>query len=71
MRREKTYRRYMKRIEKLIEIDPKPHTKNGKELARLVRAVEIYESIHFPITHSDRRLRADLIDLGVFKPKSV
>lgn len=61
MIKEKTYRKYMKRIETLMDLDPKPHTKNGKELIRLARAAEIYEKVKWPLNHTKRRLRADLV----------
>jgi antitoxin component HigA of HigAB toxin-antitoxin module len=60
IKREKTYRKYLNRIEKLISLDPASHTKNGKALIRYARAVEKYEKIHFPLDHTKRRLRGDL-----------
>lgn len=62
MLREKTYKKYLKRIEVLMRLQPKAHTKNGRELLRIARALEKYEKVKFPINHSKRKLRADLVD---------
>lgn len=56
----KTYRKYMRRIKVLMDLDPPAHTKDGKELLRLAKKVEVYEKQHYPLDHSRRKLRGDM-----------
>lgn len=62
MIKEKTYNRYMRRITRLMALNPRPGTPKGKELLRLAKAAEHYEKAHWPLNHSKRKLRADLVD---------
>ena len=36
-------------VERLVKLDPKRDTRQGKRLVRLAAAVETYEKKHFPI----------------------
>lgn len=58
--KEKTYNRHIKRLSKLMDMNPQPHTKNGRELLRLAKLCETYELVHWPIDHGKRKIPGNL-----------
>jgi antitoxin component HigA of HigAB toxin-antitoxin module len=61
---EKTYRRYLRAITVLMDLDPKPGSKTAKRLISMAKKVETYEKVKYPLDHTHRKLRADLVYKG-------
>lgn len=53
--KEKTYRRYIKRIARMMML-PKLSLKHRKELIRLAIAAEKYEKVKWPLNHTRRQI---------------